>query len=424
MRTRRPVPLALLTALALAGPAAPAAGPPPDAGKGDHELHVVGLYEGYTKSNGAIHGGKARVSVDRPGKRVTLALVAYDPVTWEVTATPATTLERVVLGGHSQQAAAGVPRAVPVEHAFRGGTTPDPLPYAYQLDSPEFRRLVDHLARRTDQRVASFAGRYAAAADAPFVVDRVQDDPQLSADYPPVGPTADLPGVVFRAHRYAAGPAFQPAASFGDFTLSGPDPDSLKPLPRDVTRVAFDPAGKRYYGIARHGVVEVDLPRQTAAAIDVGLAVPKLSWPSDLAFDTKRGRLLVTASTGGYLYAFDPATRGWAVLAEKVYATAVAYHPADDAVYLLKFGGGPVLHRLNASGAAVAEVRLDGPLVPGLLDVGPGVSGVQLVPAGDKLVLLAYPHGGRGQDPRAPGKPYLYLVDPKTGKARLTAKGF
>jgi hypothetical protein len=47
----------------------------------ERELHVVGLYEGATRTGGEIHGPKASVTVDRPGKRVTLVLAAYSSLT-------------------------------------------------------------------------------------------------------------------------------------------------------------------------------------------------------------------------------------------------------------------------------------------------------------------------------------------------------
>jgi hypothetical protein len=45
---------------------------------GGRELHVVGIHVGFQKSDGKIHGGKAVVRISRPGKRVTLALSAYN----------------------------------------------------------------------------------------------------------------------------------------------------------------------------------------------------------------------------------------------------------------------------------------------------------------------------------------------------------
>src|SRR5262249_39846977 len=80
--------------------------------KADRELHVVGICEGFTESGGKIHGGKALVTVNRPGKQVTLVLLTSDPVTWEVTLGKDTKLEKVILGGGGRSVVKGLPEKV------------------------------------------------------------------------------------------------------------------------------------------------------------------------------------------------------------------------------------------------------------------------------------------------------------------------
>jgi hypothetical protein len=48
---------------------------PPD--RTNRELHVVGIYEGSTRTGNEIHGGRATVTIDRPSRRVTLILNSY-----------------------------------------------------------------------------------------------------------------------------------------------------------------------------------------------------------------------------------------------------------------------------------------------------------------------------------------------------------
>src|SRR5687768_5900144 len=90
-----------LAALALILAPTPAL-PADDAPETGTELHVVGIYEGFTETGGQVHGPKALVEVMRPGKSVTLVLTSHTPVTWHVTLGPKTGLERVVLGGHAR----------------------------------------------------------------------------------------------------------------------------------------------------------------------------------------------------------------------------------------------------------------------------------------------------------------------------------
>ena len=402
--------------------------PKPDpAGKQEQtaarELHVVGIYEGFTKSEGKIHGGRALVTVNRPGKQVTLVLVSYDPVTWDVSLGKDTKLEKVILGGSHRAAVKGIPERVEVVEAFRGAKNATLPFYTYKIETPGFRSLVEVIATTTGRKIANFTGSYRAEASQPIVVDSVQDDERFSADFPQPVPAAKLPKLTFMAHHYVSGRrSFEVSCSFGQFTLAGPNADTLKPLPARVDRITYDPAGKKYYGISDHGVAVIDMEMKTATKIEMGLDVPQMSWPADITFDTKRDRVLVTASTNGYLFAYYPKTKKWEVLAEKLDAPALTYHPKDDSLYALKGDGSGEMYQLNEKGAVIKTTKLDGSIVPGMLNLGPGVNGVQLVPASDKLVLFAQPVGLQPLEDAGPKRSYMYLIDQKTGKAQLTWK--
>src|SRR5688572_19127742 len=88
--SRLPLPL-FAAVLAVTTTRAVAAPEPPEK-PAEHEVHVVAVYEGVTKTGDQIHGGRAAVRVDRPGKAVTLVLSSYSSVTWDVTFTPQTRL--------------------------------------------------------------------------------------------------------------------------------------------------------------------------------------------------------------------------------------------------------------------------------------------------------------------------------------------
>jgi hypothetical protein len=392
--------------------------------KDDRELHVVGLYEGFTRSGDVIHGNKALVTVNRPGKRVTLALTSYEPMTWELTVGKDTTIEKVILCGRERGAVKGLPDKTEVVGAFRDGKKPALAVYAYKLDSPAFRQLVEALDNELGLPVASFTGAYRAEAGVPLVVDEVQKHELFSADFPQVVPAAKLPKLSFQANHYVPGKRpHEMTVSFGEFTLAGPKADSLKPLPARVSRVTYDSGAKKYYGIADHGVAEIDMEKQKSTKLDVGLGVPRISWPADVTFDSKRDRLLlVTSGGGGYLYAYYPKTDKWEAVSERPPAV-ITYHPKDDMLYGLKGDDGGELQHINSKGAVIKTTQLEGPLLPGMLAMGPGVTGVQLIPVDDKLAMLVAPVGIRGgSENRGPAWTYLYLIDPKTGKTQLTWK--
>ena len=63
------------------------------------ELHAVGIYEGYTKTEHRVHEPLAKVHIDRPDKKVNLMLGSYRPVNWHVTVSKRTKLESIFLFG-------------------------------------------------------------------------------------------------------------------------------------------------------------------------------------------------------------------------------------------------------------------------------------------------------------------------------------
>lgn len=423
-------PLAFLSlALALGYVAADDKPKPEAPAKGDgdknRELHVVGISEGYTKTDGKLHGGKAQVLVSRPDKTVTLVLVSYSPVTWEVAVGKNTTVEKVILGGSGKAAVKGTLDKVEVVEAFRGSKSAKLPFYAYQVDTPTFPKLVEAIDDLTNQKIASFMGQYRAEADVAFTVDSVSDDERLSVDYPMPAKNLKLPKLTFSAHHEVPGErSYEVTRSFGEFTLSGPKADALRPLPEHTNRIVYDPAGKKYYGITSHELAEIDLDKKKVTKIDTDLNVPKLSWPSDVTFDTKRERVLLAGSRD-LLYAYYPKTAKWEVLAEKA-PGVIVYHPKDETVYGLKsdLGGQklPELQQIGANGAVVTSVKLDGPLLSSMFGRGPGANGVQLVAADDKLVLLINGAVARGGEASPLKWSYIYLLDQKTGKAQLVWK--
>ncbi len=388
------------------------------------EVHIIGLYEGQEQTGGKLHGGRATVTVNRPGKRVTLVLTSYEPVSWQVNSSPDSRIEKVILGGYERQVVKGLPEDVPVVEAFRQDGAAVALGYSYRIDSMQFRQLVDGLAKLTDAPIASFQGAYRPAGG--FVVDRVQNDPRLAYDYPRPAVNFRLPDLRFKAfYHLPGGNRFEAQSSYGDFTLAGPVPESLVPVPGRVARMVHDPASGKYFGIQNHDVVEIDWEAKSVTKLDLGLDVPKLSWPSDLTFDTRRQRLLLKSSGGGgYLYAYHPARQAWSVVMEKPGVELIAHHPQLDALFGIALphseeGNRPVLVRFNQHGAIVRQFALEGPIIPGSVDGGPGAPRSQLIAVDKYLVLLAT------RDPRRSGgegsvDTLLYLIHPEAGQVSLT----
>ncbi|MBC7817564.1 MAG: hypothetical protein IAG10_11785, partial [Planctomycetaceae bacterium] len=114
------------------------------------ELHVVCVYEGSTRTGAAIHGERATVSVERPGKSVVLFLGACSDhsVTWEVLIGKDTKLESVILGGQKKQAVKELPEGTKLVEAF--GRDQNALMGDYKVTAAQTRRLIRQLVDRTE----------------------------------------------------------------------------------------------------------------------------------------------------------------------------------------------------------------------------------------------------------------------------------
>jgi hypothetical protein len=411
-----------------------ALGQPPAGGAkqpaANSELHVVCAHEGYTKTGDMIHGGKAAVKVDRPGKAVTLVVSAYNPVTWDVTVTPGTTLKKVIVAGYHRQAVGGQLNGVEVVEAFREKREGKPSLYAYyNIDSARLRPSIQAIHKLTGMEVRSYQGVYSAKADTPQVVDAVMKDDRLSSDYPKVTPAADLPKFKVQAVRLIPD-RYDLLASFGEFGATGPDAESLKPLPAGIRQVVYDPAGKKYYGVTVHDVNEIDLTKGKAIKLDEGLDVPKIQSVRALAFDTKRGRLFAIAAHRN-LYEYTPATGAWRVVVELprgVEVGALVHYAKEDALYGLGVSMGgeeerskPTLFRLNAQGAVTDKIALGEPMFPGLVGHPWISSHLQLIDSEDRLVAVVTRTGRFSEEGGEP-ESFVYLIDPKTEKVQLAWK--
>ncbi|MFN0197775.1 MAG: hypothetical protein ACKVT0_13605 [Planctomycetaceae bacterium] len=215
--------------------------------------------------------------------------------------------------------------------------------------------------------------------------------------------------------------------SFGEYTLSGPVNESFKPLPKSVLRITYDPDGKKHYGIANRKVVQFDEGAISTTTLELGLDVPRLSWPCEITYDTKRKRVILGSSGGGgYLYAYSPDKNQWSVISKRPGALdAFVYSPTDDLIYGVLFehfeeGNVASLAKVNSLGAVVDRIPLGFPLEPGGLTTGPGVCTTQITIAGKYVVILISP-GGIGDRGEIDASS-IYLVDPEKKKVWLTYK--
>jgi hypothetical protein len=396
------------------------------------ELHVVAVYDGHDAPRDRSQPGKAAVTVNRPGKEVVLVVSAYEPVTWEVTATPKTKLTKVILGGYKRQnwkvPFGVVPDEMSVENQ-RNRILPLSLYADYKIDSPRFRLFIRACHEYTGLEIASFQGAYRADPKMPFAVDAVQKDERLSSDFPILTPASELPKFNFRATSLVArerGGLGDPA--FGDFTEAGPKAGSFTPLSAKLFQVAYDPNAKRYYGITGHELHSVNVKDGTSALVVPAVGV-RPNWLRSLTFDAKRDRVLITGRNAFYEY--TPKNGNWQVLIanSKGSFSAIAWQKSTDTLFAvgknereLKDREAPVLYELNADATVAKKTVLGSPMFPAVMDGGAD-DRAELIDLGGNLAAIIY-REARDSGSGRRGKPetFLYVIDPKSGKVQLAWK--
>ena len=169
------------------------------------ELHAVGIYEGHGYENANYakclklceRDGKCRASckrpawpgktsmtvpveIDRRGKSVTLVLVSYDPVKWEVTRKSGTEINQIILGGYKAKKVTVEVNGEPYNEPVRRSD----ITLVYQAQGERFRSLVKDVPDSLGfERFDSFQGNYQAPEEG-FRVSEVQpNNVVLDPDY-------------------------------------------------------------------------------------------------------------------------------------------------------------------------------------------------------------------------------------------------
>ena len=360
------------------------------------ELHTVGIYSGAAAGGGSVPNhevGDAAVTVNRPGKSVTLFLISYEPTHWHISAGAGTVIERVFVSSYYPNTVDGVPSGVLTTVAFFGSV--------YQMDTPQYYALLPRLCEITEQEMASFHGSYAAPYPTPFVIDSVQNDPRLHCNYPQPE-TNNLRALQFRLAFYHEGsPLF-----FQDYTATGPvgGGNVLPGL------YAVPDAGQRYfYSADPHFARKIDSLTGVAEELAPPPGLPALSWPIAAAYDSQRDRVLfITFGGEGFLYSYAPTSGAWSVVSSlnNLDLDALVYHAATDRLFAIQpvYGGAARLREFSASGTPLRTF----PLMVLPADIAYGAVRSELISVGEFLVWLT------GPDSR------MYVIDPRTGEVRLT----
>ncbi|MEG4231202.1 hypothetical protein QUA40_03645 [Microcoleus sp. Pol11C3] len=138
---------------------------------GNKELHVIGVYEAnadhknrdLSKSALAKPSERIEIKVERRNKPIILALSAYEPVQWNITAEPGAVIEKIIVNGYHNQTVSGV-SGIPVEEHSYEETGDNLGDFIYKWgatpDSSNTSSLVTKLEQRNSTSLTSFQGCY------------------------------------------------------------------------------------------------------------------------------------------------------------------------------------------------------------------------------------------------------------------------
>ena len=132
---------------------------------GYKELHLIGVYEANADhKNRNLSKSAIEIKVERRNKPIILALSAYEPVQWNITAEPGVVIEKIIVNGYHNQTVSGVPGIPIEEHSYEetGNSLGD---FIYNMwgataESSNPSSLVTKLEQTNRTSLTSFQGCY------------------------------------------------------------------------------------------------------------------------------------------------------------------------------------------------------------------------------------------------------------------------
>jgi hypothetical protein len=388
--------------------------------KADPQLHLVGSYG----ANGTI------VELTPQPSPVILVLCSYERAQWTIRAAEEVTIERIIIGGYHKQSVKESPAGVSVETYSHDERTNGF--YTYGIESDGHTQAMNRIKELTGMEPTTL--QHAPRPGGPpvvigdtngawlvqSVVAKLDELLQEAMYERQALRRKELDGFTFDA-PYRTGTAGQPPhergqLQYGKFTIRGPMPQMLVNVPDRMEQVAVDPGTGDWYVRRGSEIRHINSKTDESTQIDWDAGLPDLSWPSAIAFDTLRQRLLLTSfGGGGYLYAYDVGQRKWSVICRPGLSTnAMLYVPDGDLIYAvnLSHGGEGVqtLRKFNAHGALIESYTLPHPIGRGQ-SRGP-FAGIDLAYFNGRIAIL----GPTVPDPLDPSllAPQIHVFDLET----------
>ncbi|MEX2185618.1 MAG: HEAT repeat domain-containing protein [Pirellulales bacterium] len=389
---------------------------------GKAELHAVGYH---ASQHCTVH-------VTDTSHPIVLALMAYQPTKWTVTADPGVNLQRVIVSGYHRQTLASAPAGVPTDVSSHD----DGQPYFYftGFTDRESPRHQAGLREKAGMDFSTFVGaevyetqsvvigRENVAWQLQRVARKIES---LTAELDVRERTTALEALEALTFTniypgdVAEGPGGPRGAGGGNqiatYTLRGPILETVKAIPTSGGEPFFDKSDGAWYEWRGNRELVRFAPGAAAETIPFGADVPRLSWPHGLAFDTKRRRFVLNSfGGGGHVYAYDIVNNKWSVLRSPgVGISALTYSAERDLLYVFNNEQGDTISTYSPDGARIGFVKLSADVTRGG-GLGRPDDATRIKTVG-RFVAIITP-GSISQDGRRRRLPRIALADPETGE--------
>lgn len=406
------------------------------------ELHAVGLGAGGAAPGGVLSGkdrfirGYAEVSVLHTAAPIILFVSAGERTHFQFSIARGVRLVAVVFGGRYTSSFSGLPDDALIFQSATDAREGLGIVASTWGDAnfQEVSRVLREFTGR-DPLTVTAAARYKGTPlivgpdnptwRAQYVMARTEGAHQRIVNFVRDQQIAKLADVRFQCLYY------QPSnrggldllASEGEFTIAGPLMNSLRPTHSMIRHLVHEPKNGLDFAIDHWmQFVVFDPAAGEFARVPLGNDFPNEVRFNSLAFDAKRGRIIVTSQNPPHeIYAYDLADSSWNVLSDHgPDLSSLVYVPerdeyigvttVDDSVGAPRAGAN--ICRLNADGQVVELISPKQDVKPTWLDRG----GTTLNCRGDQLFIATPP----SKDETEGFQSHLQVVDMKTHEVLYT----
>lgn len=375
------------------------------------ELHVVGIYEGLTRSSSKVHGPIAQITLDRPGKKVALLLTSYHAVKWKVD------VEKGTQVGHIYFSSGTAPNSEVWigEKKYSAAKSIKSPVYVYEKEGEGFKKLLGYIQSATGrEKVASFHGDYQAPLEgfAIKALDQLKESKKK--------PYVDLP-----ISQSPSGVTFY--ATIGNrYGIYQPDGKLLQELPQKLEGATYVTSTKEYYRIGDSGLIRMNAKGEVLEEIPIDLEVPPFSSPKGIAYNEKTKKIAITSLGGeGFLYHYDPFTKKWTFVSQnnrdydELNYDPVTGNYVSSLLYFNVSRYEFEIRQIGLDGKSLKQEKLAADKISDFISSeNSRFPPIKIVPSGQYWVIILT--GGDSISMALRNAHRIYLYDRKTGNILLT----